>query len=177
MTQVEDDLFRLFRIAPSISFRTYRNVRNLFDLIKNCMDKQLQTEFNNKTGEVDLSEFQKYGKCTFATFDFSEKNQEDLDIFKRCMEKYSVKYSLVKGETYKDGIADYRLFFDAKSDVLIQSAFKDFLSAMDKKQSREFSSRKVKAKEAASEHNKNIANRDVSRDKVKNKNKDFNIKL
>lgn len=160
-----------------LMFTSARRVPDLFRLIRAAMEQAQKRNFENLTGEISLNDLQKYSKCNFGEFSFSEKNAADLALFKEAMKNYGVKYSIVKSKEYSDGKADYHIIFEAKNQDLINAANKDFMKKFDEMDAKSFDKRFEKAEKSAEKKNKERQQEKTqthSKGKAQNYNKDIN---
>lgn len=169
----DDIAAKTFRIM----FSSVRRVPNLFALIRNAIDASQRKNFENAVGEISLKDLQKYSKCSFNEFAFSEKNAVDLAIFKDSMQKFGVKYSIVKGQEHPDGKSDYHIIFEAKNQDLINAAHKEFMKHFDEMDEKSFDKKFEKAEKNAAKKNKERQQRKSqkrAKGKSQNHNKDIN---
>ncbi len=136
--------------ALSFIFRTAQKAPKLFKTIKQVIDLIIGLNEEQRR-KIELNNYAK--KVNWSEFSYSERNAEDLKIFKDTVKKYGVEHSIFKGKDNPDGTSDYVMKLYAKDLEAIKKALKEFSSKLEKMYEKTFDSKLERANRRAEQKN------------------------
>ena len=155
----------------SLFFRVGRISENVFKLIKNAMEINLQ----GKGGEINLNKLKNLSNGNLNDFEFTKRSEDDFNIFKDVLKEYGIKYNLKKSNGLnEDGTRDYYIFFDAKDTVVTERAFKEYCKRMDTREEQGLNGKTKEAEKEMKQHNME-QDKTKNKEKTRDKNRDFNF--
>ena len=140
-----------------------KNIKKLLDLLIKKLDNgkiSLEQHLKDNSSEVKLKDMVKKGQLE----ELSVKDGE-LKELKKELNKHGVKFSVMKDKE----TGNYTVFFQAKDLAVMEKAFRNTLSTVEKKEKQKESIKKTIDKF------RDMAKDTISKDKVRNKQKEQSL--
>lgn len=153
---------KLISVEMQLARGTYREiVRKIEQLLQNSKKSGgLDKFFKSQGNEIKLKDMVKKGQLEEIPV-----QEPELKELKKELNRHGVKFSVMKNKETEG----YNVFFQAKDVKAMDIAFKNTLYNLEKKTERKESIRKN------IEKFKDMANKDISKDKIRNKQKEQSL--